>query len=358
MGMSAAKVFDRSNLTRAVRAEEKLLHTAYLDPVTSLYSRRLISTIVEEQVTRSQQTGRPFVVVDLDLDHFRRINTAFGAAFGDAVLRGVAERLSGLVGDADSLARVAPDEFLLVLPGRKRGAALDRWLATLLRTLTEQSLIIDDQEIFVSARIGVAAFPDDGGNGADLIARAGRNLMRSKSDGPTTDGPELFLLETALHRALDRDEFRLCYQPQIDLGSGRVVAAESLLRWPRPDLSMISPAIFIPLAETTGLIGPVSVWVVNRLLADLRDWARMDLREVPVGLNLSARLFSDSWLDRALLPILEGSGISPHRVKLELTETALLEDADRTYRIMEKMRDRGFTLAVQVFFCKFAQKTT
>ncbi|CAK0768135.1 diguanylate cyclase [uncultured Gammaproteobacteria bacterium] len=340
---------DPSAVDRAVHAEERLLQAAYLDPVTNLYSRRLISAIIEEQIVRARRDARPFAVVDIDLERFRLINTTFGANFGDSVLREVAARLSRHIGDADSIARVAADEFLLVLPGRVRGIALDRVLSVLLQDLTKHPLTIDGQEIFVSARVGVAVFPEDGGTVADLIARASRDLVRPGGRERVVEDRELFQLETGLHRALTDGELHPFYQPQVDLHSGRVMAAESLLRWLRPDQTMISPAVFIPLAETTGLIGPVSTRVMERVLLDLDRWIQQGLRAVPLAINLSARLFSDTWFDQTLLPLLDAGGIPPSHIKFELTETALLEDADRTRQAMKKVRDRGFSFALDDF---------
>lgn len=364
--------------------EERLLRATYLDPLTGAYNRCLLDPILSVAIDRAGRRGERLAVLNVDLDRFQRLNNALGRAAGDQILRTVTRRLIEGIGESDAVARVADDGFVLVLANADPGPVLDRQLDRLVRTL-RQPVMIDGLEIVVSASVGMAIYPDDGDSpealaraatlALDQVKRRAAVMCVSPVDGssPGDDvagngsarddlgvglpsrrdriagARETFLLEQQLRRAIEHGELVLHFQPQVALADGRLVGAEALVRWPHHERGLIPPARFIPLAEETGLIQPLGEWTLHAALRHIAGWKAMRAPLVPIAVNLSACQLSSPGIDHTVGRMLDDSGVDPRWLKLELTETALLQDSAHPLAMMERIRTLGVAFALDDF---------
>ena len=342
-------------------SDERLIRISYFDAVTGTYNRQLLTGILAEAVNRSRGGGSPLTVIALDIDRFRMINEAFGQPFGDEVLREVARRLAAVLRPQDALARVASDEFAVVLPG-----VGDEWAGHVDRLLAavERPFIAGGVRIGLSASTGVARFPDDGETAEDLLEHAGAALARVKARhlrrvnrqpyGGRSGARERLLLEARLRDALERCELTIHLQPQVCLASGRLCGAEALVRWTDSDEGPVPPDRFVPLAEESGLIGRLGEQVLRAAVDAVAGWQGQSVGPVPVAVNLSALQFAGFDLEAILRRLLDEHGLDPGWIKLELTETALLDNADHTCTLMERLRSQGLSFSLDDFGTGFS----
>ncbi len=340
------------------RAEEQIEKLAYYDSLTGLPNRTLLKDRLGQVLAQARRDDRQVAVLFLDLDRFKGINDTLGHECGDLLLKAVAERLQECVRSADTVARLGGDEFVLILPAVHKGDGGGQAARKVLESLSVP-YDLDGQEVYCSSSIGIALFPMDGEDVDALLKNADTAMYVAKERGRSNfqffsremnqRAVERLVLESRLRRALDREELRLYYQPQVDLREGRVIGVEALLRWELPGMGLISPARFIPIAEETGLIGPIGAWVLETACMQVRSWHQAGLSSLRVAVNLSGRQLVHSDLVGQVTEALERSGLPPEFLELELTESILMEHPEKARKSLQKLKDLGVLLAIDDF---------
>ena len=337
---------------------EQLAYQARYDSLTSLPNRLSLEESLRKAVSQAAGSGACVLLAYVDLDRFKQVNDNFGHAGGDELLREVAFRLSSALADGDVLARMGGDEFCVLrleTPGAAgRSADLPGRLLEALRTPFE----LRGEEVFVGASIGVSIFPDDAHDVVALQRHADAAMYAAKAmagNGYRVFGPDVTLgggerlrLENDLRRALARRELEIVYQPQVDRG-GALVGAEALLRWNHPELGSVRPSRFIPVAEESGLIQSIGLWVFEEVCTRVADWRREGIGAVPVSVNLSPVQFAQADLAETLQRLLETHGVPGSFLRLEVTESLLVKDVASTMALLGRLKALGFGLAVDDF---------
>ncbi|MDE2585992.1 MAG: EAL domain-containing protein, partial [Betaproteobacteria bacterium] len=346
------------DLTQYKEAEALLEQLRTFDPLTGLPNREAWHSAVDQAVVSARRTNGHFALLEIGLDRFKVINESLGLAAGDKVLLAAADILKHLLRRYDVAARSGGDRFSLLLPdmgdARDIGAFCERLLAAFATAIE-----VDGQPLHLSVSIGAVLYPADGDNTGTLLQNAESALYRAKEDGRAcykfysaemnAATSRLLVLEQMLRQALERDEFSVVYQPQVDAGSKRLVGVEALLRWRNPELGMISPVQFIPIAEATGLILPIGAWVLAQACRQARLWREQFGVDVPVAVNLSARQFRHEGLMQTVEQVLVENDLPAHLLELEITEGLLLHDPQGAAAILERLRQRGITVALDDF---------
>jgi predicted signal transduction protein with EAL and GGDEF domain len=358
-------------------AEQHVRRLAYFDTLTGLPNRQSFNERLERELARSRRGGPGLAVLFLDLDGFKGINDSLGHGFGNLVLQWVADRLHTGLRPGDvlgrqidgasntapqmddlSIARLGGDEFTVLLPSIENTEdALV--IAHRIRELIGRPLVIDGQEIVMTASIGIALFPDDAQDAETLLMHAETAMYAAKAEGRsncqyysaslTERAVARLELESALYQALERQEFHLVYQPQIDAVSGIIRGVEALIRWQHPEKGLISPLDFIPLAEEIGLILPIGAWVLQTACADAIRWQALGLPLIRMSVNISPIQFRDRDLQEKILAVLATTGLPAAHLEIEITESTLMEDASRTLELMHSLRDQGIHIALDDF---------
>jgi len=344
----------------------ELAHQALHDALTGLPNRTLVAERLEQALDRSARTGSGVAVLFIDLDHFKLINDSRGHAAGDELLVIVADRLRKVVRGTDVVARFGGDEFVVVC--EDHDAAFEASLvAGRIAEALRQPILIDGQEVFLSVSTGIAT--SDGTAGSDSLLRdADAAMYRAKEKGRArseyfdatmrTEAIEHLEIQSALHRAIERDELRVHYQPVVDLATGAVTGMEALVRWDHPQHGLVSPASFVPVAEETGLIVPVGAWVLNESMAQLARWRDHSWgRGLTMNVNLSARQLRQPDLIPSLMAMLLETGTDPGTVCLELTETTFMEDAGSHREALASIKGLGVGLAIDDFGTGYSSLT-
>ncbi len=343
---------------RRIDSEGRLAFLAQFDALTGLPNRSLLRDRFSQMIVHARRHAMPLGVLFIDLDDFKLVNDTLGHAGGDELLKEMGRRLQSAVRPGDTVARISGDEFAVILAdlAKPDDAAL---VAQKVIDRLAAPMQIGDQEVFVTASIGIAAFPADGDDAEALLGAADAAMYRAKQSGRNSF--EFFTadinqrsraraqLGVELRRALERDEFVVVYQPKFDLRSGQPCAAEALLRWRHPERGLVAPAEFIPVLEETGLIVPVGEWVLRRACEDLVSWKAAGVRQIPVAVNLSARQFRLQDLDARIRAIVSAAGIEPHLVELEITESQLMLDPEHAKRMMRSLSETGIRVAIDDF---------
>ncbi len=340
-------------------AEETINFQAYHDLLTKLPNRALLRDRLSLAINQAKREGESLAVMFLDLDRFKNINDSLGHMIGDELLQQVSIRLKECIRAGDTLARFGGDEFTLMLPKLHNGREDASKLADKISSTLKQPFIIDGHELYVSASIGIALYPQDGTNMENLIKHAdvamyhvkgkGKNGHQFYSNEMNEPYIENLSLDTGIHKALDNDEFNLVYQPQINLRSGEIVGVEALLRWEHPKHGTISPAEFIPFAEESGLIVDIGHWVIKNACAELSRWRMAGLPEIRMSVNISARQLMENDIVDNVLSALKDYDIPGKWMELEITENAIMNDMDSIIRKLEELSDYGITIAIDDF---------
>ncbi len=352
-----------NDVSSAMRYQDELEHQANHDTLTGLPNRNLLKDRIAQAIAYAQRYQRTLAVAFIDLDNFKLVNDSLGHQSGDQLLKIVAERLQSCIRVSDTVARLGGDEFVVLLCDHpaEPGVASPPLNVTLQRILDEIALPyrIGPHEFFLSCSIGYSLLPGDGDTADLLLRNADMAMYRAKDLGRNNIQPfvpELnekvirrLSLEGDLRRALDNGEFYLCYQPQMDLVTRRMVGMETLIRWQHPQRGLISPVQFIPLAEETGLIVPIGAWVLRTACAQAKAWQDAGLPPVRLSVNLSARQFIQRDLIASIRQTLEDTGLSAEYLELELTESLIMHNADLFISTLRELREIGIELAVDDF---------
>jgi diguanylate cyclase (GGDEF)-like protein/PAS domain S-box-containing protein len=346
------------DISTVMRFEQELEFQSRHDILTGLANRLLLRERLEQAMAVTRRSALPLWVVFIDLDRFKFVNDTLGHDAGDLVLKNVAERLRDATREVDTVARLGGDEFVLLLPQHGHGEPGTAILQRVLDAVA-QPLQLGEYEFFLSCCMGVAVYPDDGDDADTLIKHADIAMYRAKEQGRghwqfyassmNTGTLERLGLESELRHALERGQFHLEYQPQLDLDSGAVVGMEALLRWQHPQLGRIAPASFIGLAEEMGLIIPIGDWVLRTACAQARAWQLAGHGPLRLAVNLSARQFKQKNLLQAVAQALAETGLAAAQLELELTESMVMHDVEQATAIMRKLKALGVQLSIDDF---------
>ena len=345
-------------ITDRRRAALELMHVAYHDALTGLPNRALIRNTLKEIADKRAERSRALAVHLIDVDRFKGVNEALGFAIGDDFIQIVAQRLKTACGANDMLGHFGGDEFVVLQEDAvdEQGA---RQLAQRLLSCISQPLSAGGNEIMPTASLGVSLFPGDGDHADELIRNASLAMDRAKSEGGNTfrffaagmnrKAKAALTLGQDLRRALSNSEFELHYQPQIALNTGRIVGVEALLRWRRSSGELVPPDQFLPYAEESGLILPISQWVLHEACRDAASWTRVDLPPLRVAVNMSPTQFKRQDVCKLVQTELERTALSPERLELELTENLLMQNAEIVAKDIAALRDVGVQFAIDDF---------
>lgn len=342
------------------RAERELQHQATHDFLTGLPNRVLLTDRLQQRIAHAKRHGGRFVVCFVDLDHFKFVNDSLGHGRGDELLKIVGDRMVGCLRESDTVTRFGGDEFVLLLSAPEEAMrVLDR-----LATCLSQPIKLGEQELIVTCSMGCSTYPEDGSDPDVLIKFAdaamyrakelGRNRVQVYNDRLRVRIDERIKLESELRRALEREQFVLHYQPQIDLRTGRIIGVESLLRWKHPELGTVAPGRFIPIAEENGLIVPITEWVLRRACAQNKAWQEAGLPPVQMAVNLSMKQLSRLKLDALVAECLASSRLDPGFLELEVTESATMESPEETIHLMRALKRLGVRIAIDDFGTGFS----
>ncbi|MDK9723463.1 MAG: EAL domain-containing protein [Sterolibacteriaceae bacterium MAG5] len=347
-----------NDVSERIHYQQAIEHQATHDNLTGLANRTLLHDRISQAIAFARRSSRSVAVMLLDLDHFKHVNDAFGHSAGDDLLKEVAQRLRACVRESDTVARLGGDEFVIVLSDLVSAEDVDHISEKISESLS-RPVMIGEREAFVGASIGISLFPRDGEHGETLLRNAdmamyrvkehGRNSVRLFSPEMATMAIERVDMEGALRRAIERKELLLHYQPKIDLGTRRIVGAEALVRWQHPQIGLVHPTEFIPLAEETGLVVPLGAWVMEEAFRQQAAWTAAGLPPIRMAINLSARQFRLEDLPDIVNEKLAATGAKPGSFIFELTESMVMQDAERALTVMHSLKTLGISLSLDDF---------
>jgi diguanylate cyclase (GGDEF)-like protein len=337
------------------KAEEKLRVVSTHDALTALPNRTLLHERLSHALARAQRHGRLLAVLFVDLDRFKNVNDTLGHEAGDKLLQVAAQRLYDCLRETDTMARQGGDEFVVLMDELTDREPISGVSQRILDAVAEP-FVIDDQELHITASIGISVYPDDG---RTLLKNADIAMYRAKEKGKNNyqfysaeidnHSVERLSLESGLRRALERDEFTLHYQPKVNIASGLITGMEALLRWQHPELGSIAPGRFIPIAEENGLILPIGAWVLRTACSQNRAWQRQGVRRFPVAVNLSPRQFAGESLVDDVKSALDESGLAPSDLELEITESMVMNNPEQAVKLLQQLKKLGIRVAIDDF---------
>jgi len=346
------------DITQTKRYQDELEHQANHDALTGLPNRNLLNDRLDQAISVAKRSGQMFSVLLLDVDHFKLINDSLGHAAGDRALKHVAERLVGCLREGDTVARLGGDEFVLVLNDQVRADDIVHVTGRIAQAFAEP-LALDDQELNLTCSMGLSTYPTHGRDKETLLRNADAAMYRVKSQ--TRNGVHFYTEElnsasrqrldliTSLRRALDREEFVMHYQPQVDLRTGRIFGVEALIRWKRPDGTDTSPAAFIPVAEESGLIVPIGAWTIHAACLQAKRWQDAGRPPITVAVNLSAQQFRRKGIVDTVAGALRATGLEGRYLELELTESMMMHAVDEVIGTLRELKSLGVQLTVDDF---------
>ncbi len=356
------------DITERKQAEETIRHLAYYDTLTRLPNRQLFLDRLNQSLLYAKRHDKPMAVVSIGLDRFKEINESLGHSIGDALLQEISKRLGDAVRETDSIGRAALDEndlarfsgdqFSILLTGISKiedaAAVARRILGAISATYT-----IAGHEIYATASIGIAGYPTDGDTTEALVKNADTAMYHAKRDGGNQyqfftaamndKAVKRHSMESKLRKAIERDELVLFYQPKVDVATLRIIGAEALIRWKSAELGMVSPLDFIPLAEETGLIVPIGEWVIHTATDQIKQIMQAGLDPIGIAVNLSSQQFRHSDLNAVVEHALQLHGVAPKWLELEITESVVMQDTDKTMATLRAFKDMGLGLAMDDF---------
>ncbi|MGD6965353.1 bifunctional diguanylate cyclase/phosphodiesterase [Rossellomorea vietnamensis] len=346
------------NITEQKKTEEKITQLAYFDAETGLPNRVKFRELSEEFIERANKKKRRLGILFLDIDRFKLVNDTLGHSAGDRILIQLAERIKSVLPKGAYLGRFGSDKFTILISKNVTDEKI-RQVAELIAEHIQLPIVQGNQEFYIKASIGIAVYPSHGTNLSDLLRNADTSLNWAKSNGGDqvvfyTDEMNINTLkkvkmESYLRKALEREEFTLYYQPIVKLSGRRVIGAEALIRWNHPYLGTVSPMEFIPLAEETGLIGPIGNWVLQEACKQAKEWQEKGLPDFYISVNVSANQFQQPSFTHEINCALKLSGLSPEYLCLELTESVMIQHSEHTIDRMEELSALGVKIAIDDF---------
>ncbi|QGZ62972.1 EAL domain-containing protein [Paraburkholderia acidisoli] len=347
-----------NDVTELIRYQEQLEYQANYDSLTLLPNRNLLRDRLQQALVQAQRHESGVAVVFIDLDGFKNVNDSLGHSVGDRLLGVVAERLQRCTRTSDTVARHGGDEFVIVLTDTIDEKSLIGWMERA-RAMISEPVWVDGTELYVGCSMGASVFPQDGNDAETLLKKADVAMYRAKDMGRNTFQffqPEMnasvgarMNLERRLRRALRDQEFLLHYQPQVEIESGRIVGMEALVRWRDPEAGLVSPSQFIPVAEESGLIGPLSDWVLREACRQNRAWQREGLPPVRVSVNFSAKTFHQRDIAQLVKEVLQETGLEACWLEIELTESTLMRNAEEAVSMLNELHALGIGIAIDDF---------
>ncbi|MCQ8820929.1 EAL domain-containing protein [Pseudoalteromonas agarivorans] len=338
-------------------AAEKLAYMAMHDPLTGLINRWKLTEEFDKAVAKASYTHQEVVLILLDLDNFKAINDSLGHGAGDLVLVEVAKRLQQFNNESHFISRLGGDEFLLL--ANTQGLAQLNILLKEMLFLFNTAFVIDDYQVVITPSIGVARYPEHGTSFEEMLKAADVALYDAKDSGKNAysfyaphmgeEGVRKLYVQTQLRQAFEQQDLYLDYQPQFDINSRKVVGVEALLRWKHADLGQVSPAEFIPAAERSGLIIPITQWILNQTCEQAAKWEAQYSQKIVLAINCSAHHFTQGCLVSDVKSALSESGLSPELLELEVTESALLESSEKVTTIISALKELGVKFAIDDF---------
>jgi diguanylate cyclase (GGDEF)-like protein/PAS domain S-box-containing protein len=356
---NVASVFSLAqDITDRMHAEERLLHQATHDNLTGLPNRTILHERVGQAIMRARRSGDKVAALFIDLDRFKDVNDTLGHRIGDELLREMARRLNAAIRESDLLVRLSGDEFMVILEQFTEQDAPSIVAQKLLDEMRAAN-IIEGNEIYIAGSIGISIFPDDANDVDTLLKNADMAMYRAKESGKNTyqafsedmaeHSGNMRLLENALRHAITRNELVLHYQPKIEMATNRIIGAEALLRWQHPTRGLIMPSEFIHLAEESGLVHDIGLWVLEHALAQMRQWQTEHAITIKIAINLSAGQFRALNLAEKFADRIAQAEIEASLLEVEVTETGLIRDPEGVGRILEALRELGISIAIDDF---------
>ncbi|RFP16083.1 MULTISPECIES: EAL domain-containing protein [unclassified Duganella] len=346
-----------SDITKAKESQEKLDHLAHHDPLTALPNRLLFHDRLQHALQRASRDGEQLALLFIDLDRFKNVNDTLGHHIGDELLKQVAKALHERLREGDTLARLGGDEFIVLLENIENQFGASQ-VAEKLVQMFEQPFMVAGHELFVTCSVGISVFPEDAVDLNMLIRNADVAMYQAKARGRngysfytpsmTGEGVERLRLETFLRRSIEKDEIFLNYQPQVEIDTGRLIGVEALVRWNHPELGLIPPIRFIPLAEDTGFINQLGKWVLEEACRQMMRWQEAGLHVPKMAVNLSAKQFERGSIVNMVADILHETGLAPDRLQLEVTESVIMNTGDAMVFIND-LHSIGVGLAIDDF---------
>jgi len=347
-----------SDVTERKLAEERAKFLSYHDALTGLPNPLLLQDRLQQAIAFSHRAGTKVALMVADLDRFKAINDFLGHSGGDRILVDVAARLKLSMRSTDTICRQGGDEFLLLLTNFAEPDAVVTFLGELLSRFLDP-FWLDDKEMAISISVGVAVYPEDGADFGTLFRKADMAMYRAKDAGRNTyrffneemnnDVTEQVTMYSGLRRAVETGQFVLHYQPQIEIATGKLIGAEALIRWMHPDLGLVSPGRFIPVAEETGLIIEIGDWVLHEACREAARWRHQGLNTPLVAVNLSALQFKRGDIEKTVASALQASGLEPGMLELELTESILIADTENVLATVKRLKLMGVRLSIDDF---------
>jgi diguanylate cyclase (GGDEF)-like protein len=365
-----ALIGENKAISERKRAEAKIEFLAYHDSLTDLPNRMLFEEFMSRALAHARRHDQLLATLFIDLDCFKHINDTLGHRVGDLLLRAVADRLRKTLRRSDlisrhetdepstNIARFGGDEFVLLLSDIRHAQDAAHAARRILDSLSDV-IEVEAHRVTISSSIGISLYPMDGEDIDDLVKNAdtamyyakklGRNNYQFYGDFIRGAKSDKFMLKRELHTALERKEFILCYQPQLDIHTGKIVGTEALIRWHHPDLGVVYPTEFIPLAEKAGLIVPISEWVLRKACKQNVVWQRSGFPQMRVAVNLSGVLFKDHKVLETITQILNNTGMAPHHLEIELTEGTFLQNPENAAEVLKQLKTIGVRIAIDDF---------
>ncbi len=345
------------------KIEERIHYMAHYDALTNLPNRNLFLDYLELELAHAHRNERMVAVMFLDLDRFKIINDTMGHVFGDKLLKAVAERMRACIREGDTVSRLGGDEFTFIIPDIVQPQDVVLIAQKILNAMS-RSFQVEGRDIHVTPSIGIALYPSDADDADSLIKKADTAMYHAKEQGKNTfkfyredmnvSNFERLTLENDLRKALEKGELFVYYQPLIDQDTGQIISMEALARWQHPDIGMISPAKFIPIAEETGLIVPIGEWVLMKACDQTRAWHDAGFHALRVMVNLSARQFKQQNLVNTITQVLQKTGLDPHYLELELTEGIVMQNDITILSALRELKALGILLSIDDFGTQYS----
>ncbi|MCX7710748.1 MAG: EAL domain-containing protein [Clostridia bacterium] len=357
-GMNIGTVMVIRDISEKKADEEKINNLAYYDTLTGLPNRAMFMDRLSEALIRSLKNGSSGVLMFLDIDNFKTVNDTLGHIFGDVLLKNIAAMLVEKFGDSVFMARLGGDEFI-VMKEDIRNVEEAVGIAEGILGNFRQNWLVQDREFFITTSIGVTVFPKDGSDELTLLKNAdtamyhakeyGKNNYKIYNENMNAAVMERIEMENYLRHAINKKEFTIYYQPQIDIRSGKIIGAEALIRWIHPMKGLIPPSRFIPLAEESGLIVPIGEWVLSNACRQWKKWVKEGFAPMMIAVNLSARQFDEENLIERIESIINETGMDPCYLDLEITESITIHDLDYSIEVLKKLKDMGIRISLDDF---------